>query len=842
MTVFIILFLSGTTFAASEEEYEGFETKTPLLSAESDDQADGALSRSGIDQLTNRRKVLGRDADLESVAEEDVVAPRGEPRLVVMAAGATVREDEGGQEGTGTAADLNQAESGSISTSGCDPVIGVSYRDSTPCTAEVAQPPKGAPNVVFIVLDDVGFGQIGCFGSPIDTPSIDRLAAGGLRYNNFHTTAMCSPTRACLLTGRNHHSVGVGAVIELPAGYPGYSMTLSKNAATLPEILLENGFNTFAVGKWHLSDHLNAAGPFDNWPTVRGFEKYYGFIGSETNQWYPDLVSGTTRVDPPKTPEEGYHISEDLVDRAIGFIKSQQGVEPGHPYFLYLSFGACHAPHHAPKEQIDMYKGRFDQGWDEVRNETLARQKAMGIVPEDTELPPRNPDIPAWVELSEDQQRVFAREQEVYAGFLTHTDAQIGRFLDHLEDMGQLNDTLIVLISDNGASREGGFNGTSNNYLYFNRIIQNVTSVLAHIDELGGTETWNHYAEGWAMAGNTPFKRYKQNTHEGGIHDPMIIYYPALIEDGGGIREQYTHAVDIVPTVLELLGLSAPEVYNGHPQKPIEGVSFAASLSDPEAETGKYIQYYEMVGNRALWYNGWKATAYHPPESGGDFMNDTWELYNIDQDFSEVHDLASEYPQKLQEMIDLWFFEAGKYHVLPLDDRQKARFQPAPKTGVFTYYSGTEKILEPELPDTLNHSYRIAAYVAIPESGAEGVLFSIGGRFGGLSLFVMDGHLVCDYNFVGMRHYTVSSTSEVPAGRSALSMAFDLTGSHQGVCTLYIDGQARGSSEVMIQPYRYSFEEGLEIGKDPQTPVSESYESPFRFTGTIEKVVMEVEG
>lgn len=842
LTFVIILFLLGTTNAASEDGDDRQETIEPLSSVEARAEANDAPSRYGIDQLTNRRKVLAKDADLGSVADEDVVVPREEPRLVVMAAGASVREDEGGQEGTGTAADLVQAESGSISTSGCEPVIGVSYRDSTPCTAEVAQPPKGAPNVVFIVLDDVGFGQIGCFGGPIDTPNIDRLADGGIRYNNFHTTAMCSPTRACLLTGRNHHSVGIGAVIELPAGYPGYSMTLSKSAATLPEILLENGFNTFAVGKWHLSEDLNAAGPFDNWPTGRGFEKYYGFIGSETNQWYPDLVIGTTRVDPPKTPEEGYHISEDLVDQAIGFINSQQAAEPDNPYFLYLSFGACHAPHHAPQEYINMYKGRFDQGWDEVRNETLARQKAGGVVPEYTELPPRNPDIPAWEELSDDEQRIFAREQEVYAGFLTHTDDQIGRFLDHLEEMGELNDTMIVLISDNGASREGGFNGTSNNYLYFNRISENLTSILAHIDELGGTTTWNHYAEGWAMAGNTPFKRYKQNTHEGGIHDPMIIYYPALIEDGGGIREQYTHAIDIVPTVLEVLGLSAPEVYNGRPQKPIEGVSFAATLVDPEAETGKYIQYYEMVGNRALWYNGWKATAYHPPESGGDFTNDTWELYNTDEDFSEVRDLASEYPQKLQEMIDLWFNEAGKYQVLPLDDRQKARFQPAPKTGVFTYYPGSEKIVEPELPDTLNHSYKITAYVDIPEAGAEGVLFSIGGRFGGLSLFVMDGHLVYDYNFVGMRHYTLSSTSEVPVGPSVLTMAFDLTGSHRGISTLYIDGQEEGSAEVVTQPSRYSFEEGLEIGKDPQTPVSERYESPFAFKGTLEKVVLEVEG
>ncbi len=845
LTVIFILLLSYSTLGSSEERDYSLETRVPQFSAEIDDQGNDALSRSGNEQLTNRRKVLARDADLESVTEEDVVGIREETRLVVMAAGAGVQEAEDSQNGaqaSGTAGgDLAVEESASSSNSGCEPVVGISYRDSTPCPEEAVQPPKGAPNVVFIVLDDVGFGQIGCFGGPIETPNIDRLAAGGLRYNNFHTTAMCSPTRACLLTGRNHHSVGIGAVMELPAGYPGYSMDLSKNAATLPEILVANGFSTFAVGKWHLSDHLNTAGPFDNWPTGRGFEKYYGFIGSENNQWYPDLVSGTTRIELPKSPEEGYHISEDLVDQAMGFINSQQAAAPDHPYFLYLAFGACHAPHHAPQEYIDMYGGKFDQGWDEVRNETLERQKAAGIVPADTELAPRNPDIPAWDDLTEDQQRVFAREQEVYAGFLTHTDAQIGRFLDHLEDTGQLNDTLIILISDNGASREGGFNGTSNNYLYFNRIYENLTSILAHIDELGGTTTWNHYAEGWAMAGNTPFKRYKQNTHEGGIHDPMIVHYPALIEDGGGIREQYTHAVDVVPTVLDILGLSAPEMYNGHPQKPIQGVSFAPSLADPNAVTDKYIQYYEMVGNRALWYKGWKATAYHPPDSGGDFSNDTWELYNTDQDFSEVRDLASLYPLKLQEMIDLWFSEAGKYDVLPLDDRQKVRFQPIPITGIFTYYPGSAKIVEPELPDTLNHSYTITGYVDVPEAGAEGVLFSIGGRFGGLSLFVMDGHLLYDYNFVGERHYIVRSTSEVPAGSSVLTMAFDLTGSHRGVSTLFIDGQAVGSAEVVTQPSRYSFEEGLEIGKDPQTPVSESYESPFAFNGTLEKVVLEVE-
>jgi arylsulfatase len=774
-------------------------------------------ANTGTDLLTNRRKPLTADSSLAEVATEDVAYPERPERIMVVKASSNTE---------------------------CQPKIGLSYKDSTPCWPEVAQPPKGAPNVVFIVLDDVGFGQIGCFGGPIETPNIDRLAEGGLRYNNFHTTAMCSPTRACLLTGRNHHSVGIATITDVPTGYPGYYMNLSKNATTLAEILKENGFNTFAAGKWHLAPQnaLTAAGPFDNWPTGRGFEKYYGVIGPETNQWYPDLVSGTTRVDPPATPEEGYHVSKDIVDQAIGFISDGQAVEPGKPYFLYLAFTAGHSPHHAPQEYIDMYRGRFDSGWDVVRNETLARQKAMGIVPENTELSPRTTGIPAWDDLSADQKRVYAREQEVYAGFLTHTDAQIGRFLNYLEGTGQLNNTMIVFISDNGASMEGGLNGTSNFYLYMNGIEENLTSLLSQIDELGGTKSYPHYAIGWAMAGNTPFKRYKQNTHEGGIRDPMIVYYPALIEDGGAIREHYTHAIDVVPTVLEVLGLEAPEVYNGHAQKPIEGISFAASLTDPDAKTEKYIQYSEMFGNRALWYNGWKATAYHKPESGGDFVNDTWELYNTTADVSEVHNLASEYPLKLQEMIDLWFDQAGMYNVLPLDDRVHTRASPYHITGVFTYLPGIEKILDPMIPDTKDRSFNITAYVDMPKSGAEGVLFSIGGRFGGLSLFVEDRHLVYEYNSMGVRHYNIVSDIEVPTGPSVLKMAFDKKSSHRGVSTLYINGEEAGSIEVVTQSAVYSFEEGLEVGRDPQTPVTDSYESPFEFNGTLEKVVLDVKG
>lgn len=838
--VFLVLFIAflGASFIpAFSQEADG--TDMQQLNENPDKIQLAGDANTGIELLTNRRKPLTANSSLAEVASEDVIAPRKETRLVIMSANASADKDEDGLSKP-IPASVALKRSVSDLTYGCEPDIGLSYKDSTPCWPEVAQPPKGSPNIVFIVLDDVGFGQIGCFGGPIETPNIDRLAEDGLRYTNFHTSPMCSPTRACLFTGRNHHSAGIGTVVDLPTGYPGYNMNLSKNTATLADMLKSNGFNTIAAGKWHLSPYTTAAGPFDNWPTGVGFEKYYGYLGAETNQWYPDLTSGTKRVDPPATPEEGYHLSEDLVDHAIGFINDNQAIDLEKPYFLYLAFGACHSPHQAPQEYIDMYKGKFDQGWDAVRNETLVRQKAMGIVPEDTKLPPRDPNVKAWERLSADEKRVLAREQEVYAGFLTHTDAQIGKFIDYLESTDQLNNTMIVLISDNGASAEGGYNGTSNFYYFMNNMEENMSSILSNIDELGGPKSYGHYAIGWAMAGNTPFKMYKQNTHEGGMHEPMIICYLELIKDEGGIREQYTHAIDVVPTVLEVLGLQAPEVYNGYIQKPIEGVSFAGSLTDPDAENGKHVQYYEMFGSRGLWSSGWKAVTHHKPASGGDFINDTWEIYNISADPSEVHDLASDYPKKLDEMILLWFVQAERFNVLPLDDRQHTRYHSSEVTGAFTYYPGNEKILEPMIPDTLNHSYNITAYVDVPTQGAEGVLLSIGGQFGGLSFFIKDGHLVCDYNYMGERLYSVTSTSKVPTGRSVLTMAFEKTGSHRGISTLYIDGKDVGGTEVVTVPSRYSFEEGLEVGRDSQTPVTESYEVPFKFTGTIEKVVLEV--
>lgn len=794
----------------------------------------GSLDKSGIEMVTNRRKVLTQSSTLADVVNEDVASPQ-ETVLVIQAANSK-----------STVATSLQNDTN------CDnQKIGLTYKDSTECYPEKIQPPKGAPNVVYIVLDDVGFGQLGSFGGPVETPNIDRLAEGGLRYSNFHTTALCSPSRACFLTGRNHHSVGIGGLTDMAIGYPGYNGNLSKNTATLAEMLQGVGYNTFALGKWHLTSpaDINAGGPYDNWPTGRGFDHFYGFLPAQTNQWSPDLIQDTKHIDPPATPEEGYHLSEDLVDQAIQYVNDQQSAEPGKPYLMYLAFGACHSPHHVPQEYIDKYKGKFDQGWDAVRNETLARQKAMGIVPANTELPPRNPGVKAWDSLSAEEKQLFARMMEVYAGFLDHTDEQIGRLIDYLDETGQINNTMIILTSDNGASMEGGTNGSFSEYLMLNHLPEeNVSFLLTKIDELGGPMTFSHYPMGWAMAGNTPFKLYKQWSHEGGVRDPLIIYYPAEIKDQGTIRSQFTHAIDIVPTVLEVVGIEAPEVYKGIPQKPVEGVSMAYTFDQPDAPNRKDVQYFAMLGTRGLWYDGWKAVTAHQRESGGNFDQDVWELYNLTEDVSEVHNLAEENPDKVQEMVERWWAEAGKYNVLPLDDRYHMEVSPGPK-GKFTYYPGMATIFEPAIPDTKESSYAINADVEIPDEGAEGVLLSIGGRFGGLSLYVQDKHLAFDYNYVGLSHVTITSQEEVPSGPSTLGFSFNKTGeadffnhtSATGIGTLYINGEETGKGIIApTVPLRYSWEEGLEIGTDRLTPVTESYKSPFEFTGTLKKVVLEV--
>ena len=506
------------------------------------------------------------------------------------------------------------------------------YKDSTPDWSPVqpVAPPAGAPNIVMIVLDDVGFGQLGCYGGSIETPNIDRLAAGGLRYNSFHTAALCSPTRAALLTGRNHHSVAMSSITEAATGFPGSYGAIPTSSATVAEVLKQNGYNTFAVGKWHLAPYwtTTAAGPFDHWPLGMGFERFYGFLGGETDQWAPTLTYDNHRIPTPIRP--GYHLSEDLVDRSVEFIRDQQQVGTGRPFFLYLAFGAAHAPHHTPKVYIEKYKGRFDAGWDREREIVLARQKKLGLVPANTVLPARNAGVKPWDELSSNEKRLFARLQENYAGFLDHTDTQIGRLLAALTDMQLTDNTLIVVVSDNGASQEGGPNGVTNTDRYRNYLPMSVDEMLKEYDEIGGPKTDPHYPTGWSMAGNTPFQRWKQDVHRGGTADPLIVYWPKGIRDKGGIRAQFHHATDIVPTLLEAAGIPMPSSVNGVTQTPLEGVSMAYSFRDARAPTHKTPQYFEMFGSRAIWSQGWMAVVWH--KKGGGFDDDQWELYNLEED------------------------------------------------------------------------------------------------------------------------------------------------------------------------------------------------------------------
>jgi arylsulfatase A-like enzyme len=583
---------------------------------------------------------------------------------------------------------------------------------------------------------------------------------------------------------------------------------------------------------------LADAGPFDAWPLQRGFDRWYGFPAGYTDQWFPELCEGNEIIDTPRRP--GYHLSGDLIDHAIRYVGDQQSAATGKPFFLYVAFGAAHWPHQAPAAYIDKYRGTFDAGWDVVRAEWLAKQKALGIVPSDVELPPLNEDVPAWDELTPDEQRVAARQMEVYAGFLDHTDAQIGRLIDYLASIGQLDNTLIALMSDNGASNEGTRVGCLNVYkAYSSHIPEPLELSLEAVDRLGDETTNVHYPTGWAQAGNTPFKWYKKNTHGGGVRDPLIVHWPARIKESG-LRHQYHHVTDLVPTVLELLGLEAPAVLNDVPQMPIHGTSLAYTFDAPDAPTRKELQYFEMLGNRAIWHRGWKAVAKH--RSGTDFDLDQWELYHLDEDYAEEHDLAAEQPDRLRQMIERWWVEAGQYNVLPLDDRDIGALRAAGRPGVrtrFVYYSGMARVERQSSPNITNRSYAIAADVTIPEGGAEGVLLAAGNRFGGYTLFVKDGRLVYEYNFGEVR-YVIRSNVEVAAGPHAYHFEFSKTGHHQGRGRLLIDGTVVGEGEL---PQTWPFvaaQAGLHCGRDDGSPVSEQYAVPFAFTGTLHRVVVEL--
>ncbi|MFI5419498.1 MAG: arylsulfatase [Nitrososphaerales archaeon] len=745
--------------------------------------------------------------------------------------------------------------------------IGLSYEDSTPWWPTPVRPPKGAPNVLYIVLDDVGFGHLGCYGGAIDTPNLNKLAENGLRFTDFHTTALCSPTRSCLLTGRNHHSNHMACITEGGTGFPGYDAKIPKENGTVADYLKTRNYNTYALGKWHLTPtaELSWIGPYGRWPLGQGFDHYYGFLGGETNQWYPDLIEDNKPVAPPGNPKTGYQLTTDLADHAIGYIANQHMIAPDLPFFMYFCPGACHAPHHAPKEWIDKQKGKFDKGWDVIRAEILERQKDMGIMPPNTELAPalagNMGPVPTWDSLNSDQKILYARFMEVFAAYLSFADGEIGRLVDFLENNDMLDNTLIFVVSDNGASGEGTPVGSVNENKYFNYVPDDLKENLKALDDLGGPKTYEHYPQGWALAGNTPFKFWKRYTYQGGISDPCIIHWPNGIKAKGELRHQYHHANDLVPTVLEVTGIEMPFELYGIPQRPIEGISMAYCFNDANVPTKKETQYYEMLGSRAIWHKGWKAVTTHKPTSQvGHFEKDEWELYNVDTDRSEIHNLAKQYPEKVEEMRFRWFVEATKFNVLPLDDRGPSRVidtmkQPSLLQNLsrYTYYQNTAEVPENIAANVKNLSHSITADVELSTGGAEGIILTQGSRFGGYSLFVKNNRLVYVYNYVGLNLYRIISNIDVPAGRSTLKFEFQATGKPDvlngkgapGVGRLMINGTVVGEASIPLTiPVMYALTGcGLTCGYGNGESVSvDDYQAPFKFTGKIREVVVEITG
>jgi len=753
-------------------------------------------------------------------------------------------------------------------------VIGRTVDKSSPAWPEPLRAKEGAPNVLFIVLDDTGFGHLGCYGSPIETPSIDSLAANGLRFTNLHTTALCSPTRSCILTGRNHHSNAMSCITEGSTGFPGGNGYIPFENGFLSEILLQHGYNTYAVGKWHLTpaDQASAAGAYDRWPLGRGFERFYGFLGGDTHQYYPDLVYDNHAVEPPKTPEQGYHLTEDLVDKTIGFIADAKQIAPNKPFFMYLCTGAMHAPHHVPKEWADEYKGKFDDGWEAYREKVFAKQKKLGLVPKNAELSRHDPDVPDWNALKPEERKLYSRMMEVFAGFLSHTDHHIGRLLDFLKSIGEFENTLVMLISDNGASAEGGPTGSVNENLFFNMVPESLEENLKAMDDLGGPKYFNHYPWGWAWAGNTPFRRWKRETYRGGTSDPLIVHWPKGIKAKGEVRTQYAHAIDLVPTALELLDLEAPATVKGVTQSPIEGVSFAHALDDAKAPSKHVAQYFEMMGHRSLYHDGWRAVCPWPGtsfvEAGKPFGTPIpaetlteldahhWELYHVAEDFAENHDIAAENRPKLIEMIAQWYVEAGKYNVLPVDGRGQQRMADArPMIAKdrtrYTYYPGTQPVPPNVAAKLLNRSHSITADVEIPEVGAEGVLASAGGVDGGYTFYVQDGSLRYAYSYVGREIYRLQSHDGLAPGHHTLRYEFEVTGEPDlahgrgapGRGQLYIDEQLVGEIEMPVTiPISLGLAGGISCGEDPGAPVIPDYQPPYAFNGKLHSVTVDVSG
>ena len=722
-------------------------------------------------------------------------------------------------------------------------VIGRTYADSTPWWPEPKRSGDESPNVVLILFDDTGFSHFGCYGSTIETPNIDRLAANGVRFTNFHTTALCSPTRACLLTGRNHHTVGMRAVSNFNTGFPHMRGCITPHAATIAEILRQEGFATFAAGKWHLAqmEEASAAGPFNNWPLQRGFDRFYGFLQGETDQFHPELTYDNHPVDPSYRPEEGYHLTEDLVDKSISFIRDSKSVRPDRPFFLYLAFGATHSPHQAPPEFIKKYRGRFDVGWDVIREHWYKRQLETGVIPQGTELAPRNPGVRPWDELSENEKKFALRLQEAFAGFLDHTDHHIGRLVSFLEELGELDNTLLILLSDNGASQEGGPTGVMDEFKYFNLVPENVDAIQARLDEIGGPRSHSNIPWGWAQAGNAPLKWYKQNTFGGGVRDPLIIHWPARLADKGGIRSQFHHVSDVVPTILELLDIKPPDTYHGLDQIPITGTSMAYALDSPDKPTRKGPQYFEMFGHRGIWSGGWKAVTYHRP--GQPYDDDEWELYHLDEDFSECHNLAKENPEKLRELIDLWWVEAGRQGVLPLDDRGVVLFRSSFRPGTphasrhYVYHPPISHLPAEVSPSLGNRSWVMTTEVEQHDPKIGGVLVAQGTQNVGFSWYVKDEHLVFDYN-IFTDHHVVRSEKKVPPGASKLGARF-LRDGKKGTIILSIDGSDCGTMEVPFV-LRMISSTGMDIGRDGLSPVTDDYQAPFPFSGVIRRLLVDL--
>src|SRR6266436_2773813 len=730
---------------------------------------------------------------------------------------------------------------------------------------EPLRPPKSAPNVLIILLDDVGFAASSAFGGPITAPTAERLAAGGLKYNRFHTTALCSPTRQAMLTGRNHHSVNMGAICEIATSAPGYTSILPRSKAPVPMTLKLNGYSTAQFGKCHEVPvwQTSPMGPFDQWPTGGGgFEYFYGFIGGETNQWYPAIYEGTTPIEPSSTPEQGYHFTEDMTDKAIKWVRQQKALMPDKPFFMYFAPGATHAPHHVPKEWADKYKGKFDQGWDKVREETFARQKKLGVIPPDCQLTQRHKEIPAWDDMPAALKPVLIREMEVYAGFMEYVDYHVGRLVDSIKKLNLLDDTLIYyIVGDNGASAEGTLHGTYNEMINFNgaSALETPEFLMARLDKLGGPESYNHYAVGWAHAMNTPYQWTKQvASHFGGTRNGTIVHWPKGIQGKGELRSQFAHCIDVAPTILEVAGLPQPLFVNGIQQHPIEGVSMAYAFNDAKAAERHETQYFEMFGNRGIYHKGWTAVTRHKTpwlligEKTPAFDDDNWELYDTNKDWSQANNLAMQMPEKLHELQRLWLIEATRYNVLPLDDRVAERIN-SDTAGRPVLIKGTSQILfgsmgrlsENSVLNLKNKSHSVTAVIEVPKTGAEGVIIAQGGNIGGWSLYAKGGKLKYCYNLLGIQQFYAESASVLPQGEHQVRMEFAYAGGglgKGGTVSLFVDGKKVGEGKVggtaaMI----FSADDGCDVGVDTGSPVSPEYGSRGNeFSGRVKGVQLAI--